>query len=382
LSTTIKVSEVNKDNQFGGRNIHVSLGHTSFRTPSRTAIHKEYDANGRLPHQAKITNPISEYIIEFNNSNIDDFLKGNGSFNKRSSALTSSTQIMREYTVLSTVKTPTNMRISRKGLKLFLELQNISDVSIISLPPFEYNGWDDFRNVVIDYSEIARKRGQEVMPILHIDDESKRFIDEFAEFRKLHENGLCNIIGFKYSSIDAHIQQFNEIHFHKDEEIWYHCFDVPRKPRKRDDNSAHLHVLQNWAIDTVSPYTKLMTQNQVARWIMENANLKPEDIKCDNRFDDIALGIFKEKNWKERYNEDLHCNCSICKDKNLDEFKEKYTYELNGSFNPSVLQGALKIHELFSGNNEFDISQDAVKSDDLKSYFKSKELTKDKIEPP
>ena len=341
MSTTIKVSEINKDNQFGGRNIRVSLGSSSFKTPNRTATHKEYNANGSLPHHAKINNSVSEHIVGFNKGNIDDFLQGNGSFAKRRKTLISDAQIMREYPILSTIKTPTNMRISKKGLKLFLELQNISDISIISLPPFQYTDWSDFDKAIIDYSEVARQRGQEVMPILHIDDSLERFKNEFSELRKLHDNGICNAIGFKYSSRDSHIQQFNEIHYHKDKDIWYHCFDTPRKPRRRNDNSAHLHVLQNWAVDTVSPYTVLMTQKQVKRLIMENKNLKPDDIECKNRFDDIALGIFKEETWKKKYNEDLHCDCSICKGKNLPEFKDKYTHEHNGNFNPSVLYGAL-----------------------------------------
>ena len=385
MSTTIKVSDVNKDNQFGGRNINVSLGSTHFKTPNRTATHKEYNANGDLPHNAKITNPVSEYIVEFTERNLDDFLQGNGSFANRIRSLTAGAQIMREYTVLSTIKTPTDKRISRKGLKLFLELQNVSDISIISLPPFQYNDWEDFRKVVIDYCEIARQRGQEVMPILHMDDNGgnpKKFIDEFAEYRKLHENGLCNVIGFKYSSRDAHVQQFNEIHYHKDENIWYHCFDVPRKPRKRNDKSAHLHVLQNWAIDTVSPYTILPTKRQVGHIIMENANIKPENVECKSRFDDCTLGIFKEPEWIDRYHEDLHCNCSICRGYNLSEFKKNYTLERNGNFNPSVLYGALKIHELFSGNAEFNISQELIKSDDLKTYFEKKEFTRGKINPP
>jgi len=35
--TTIKVSDINKDNQFGGRNVNISLGQSSFKTPNRTA---------------------------------------------------------------------------------------------------------------------------------------------------------------------------------------------------------------------------------------------------------------------------------------------------------------------------------------------------------
>ena len=39
---SIKVRVLNKDNRFGGRNIEVSFGSSSFKTPNRTATHKDY----------------------------------------------------------------------------------------------------------------------------------------------------------------------------------------------------------------------------------------------------------------------------------------------------------------------------------------------------
>jgi hypothetical protein len=53
--TSIKISELNKDNNFGGRNITVSLGSSSFRTPIKTATQKDYHAASSLPHKITIT---------------------------------------------------------------------------------------------------------------------------------------------------------------------------------------------------------------------------------------------------------------------------------------------------------------------------------------
>lgn len=75
----------------------------------------------------------------------------------------------------------------------------------------------------------------------------------------------------------------------------------------------------------------------------------------------------------------MHNNCPFC---TINNSKEIFSYELNGNFNPSVLHGALRIHDLMSGNKEFNISREAVKSDNLNYYFNKKELTKDKVNPP
>ena len=41
---SIRVKVLNKDNRFGGRNVDISFGSFSFKTPNRTATHKEYNA--------------------------------------------------------------------------------------------------------------------------------------------------------------------------------------------------------------------------------------------------------------------------------------------------------------------------------------------------
>jgi len=383
LSISIKIGDVKHDNQFGGRTTNISLGSNSFKTPNRTATNKEYNVSGDLPHDIKINNPVSEYILEFNTSNIQNFLNGNGSFANRIEKLENGTQIMREYPVLSTIKTPNNMRMPIKSLKLFLELQNLTDISIISLPPFEYSNIDEFSKVIIDYNEMASQRKQEIMPIIHMETKPDVFKEEFKALRELYNNDACKLIGFKYAHWKTHVQQLNEIHQHRDENIWYHCFDVPRKPRgQSNDFSAHLHSLQNWGVDTVSPYTIAMTQKQVAYLIYKNSQVTPDNLNMGTRFDADNLGILSESQWTDNYHENLNCNCEICRGTTLSEFKEKYSEERNGNFNPSVLTGAVKIHELLSGTDEFKKSYKEIKSDNLHNYYDKKSFIRGKIPRP
>lgn len=80
---SIGIKVLNKDNRFGGRNIDISFGSFSFKTPNRAATQKEYNAVSSLPHDIKIDNPVSEYVSSFDNRSLDAFLSGNGSFKDR-----------------------------------------------------------------------------------------------------------------------------------------------------------------------------------------------------------------------------------------------------------------------------------------------------------
>ena len=135
-----------------------------------------------------------------------------------------------------------------------------------------------------------------------------------------------------------------EIYEHRDEEIWYHCFGNTRT--QGGNPLAQIHVLQNWGLDTFSPKTINLGRKQIIYLILLENSTKPSELNVQ-RFDSPTLGILKEDNWLSKYGHDLHCNCMVCKNKNLIEFKDEYSYELDGKFSPKILRNASKVHELF-----------------------------------
>jgi len=72
---SINVKVLNKDNRFGGRIVDISFGSSSFKTPHRTATHKDYHAASSLPHNVTIGNPVSEYVSSFNNTSFDESME-------------------------------------------------------------------------------------------------------------------------------------------------------------------------------------------------------------------------------------------------------------------------------------------------------------------
>jgi len=380
---SINVKVLNKDNRFGGRNVDISFGSSSFKTPHRAATHKDYYAASSLPHNVTIGNPVSEYVSAFNNSSFDAFLSGNGSFaSRKKRIIDQSIDIMRYFPIMSTIQVPTNRKVTQDQLMLFNMLQN-QQLDIISIPPFEYKDINEYEEVITQFSEAAQLRRQEAMPILPLSTELDTFKREFAALRRLHNTGVCNVIGFAYANPYKHIQQFNEIYSNREEKIWYHAFGVPRTPRggRNVIPVAHIHELQNWGLDTFSPEVRDIGRKAIVYLLMKSKTTKPDEIKCQ-RYDSPTLGIFKEPEWINRYGHDLHCGCPVCKGKDLPSFKDEFTHELDGSFNSNLLRSADKVHELVSGSREFGESMKAIESDDLPAYFKSKELTKDRVKPP
>lgn len=377
--TSFNVKVLNKDNRFGGRIIDVTIGSTGFKTPIRTATHKEYYAAGSLPHKITIKSPISEYVSSFGNSSLDAFLTENGSFSRRSARMRDqSLDMMRLFPIISSIQFPQDRRINQDKLMLFKEFQKDPQFDIVSIPPFEYNNIDEYKKIILQFNDAVKSNGQEAMPILPLSTKLDKFKLEFAALRQLRNDfDICKIIGFSYADPLSHIQQFQEIYEKREEDIWYHAFGIPRTPRTGKSPIAHIHELQNWGLDTFSLIVKYVSPKSIGHFIKESKTKKPDDVKC-KRFDAETLGILKESDWIARYKNDIRCDCPICAGKNLSSFKEKYTHDLGGNFDPKLLFGADKIHDLASGSKEFTISMDAIKSDDLPAYYAEKEFTKNR----
>ncbi len=381
---SIRTRVSNSDNLNGGRNVEVSLGSFSLKSPFRTPTNKDYKAASALPMaEVRINAPLTEYVVDFDNNSLNAFLVGNGSLKRRTLRMQRDIDMMRRSSIVLSIQTPNSRLIPRKDIQLFFELlQKHTLIKIISIPPFEYDSISIFQQEIISYSERALARGQEVMPILHIGSNLEKFTQEFAALRELHESGICNVIGFKYADPLTYARQFLEIWDNRDEEIWYHCFGIPRtKSGRKTDPLARIHVVQNWGIDSFSPIARDLNQKQIQYLVLKAKSISPSDVAI-NRFDSPTLGILKEQSWVQRYGHDLHCGCPACHSQDLQEFKERYTHELNGNFNPNILRQANKIHEFFSGKEEFEKSFEAIKSDDLPSYFGKKEFSKGRIQPP
>ncbi len=229
---SVKVKVLSKDNRFGGRIIDVSIGGSRFKTPNRTATHKDYYAAGSLPHRITIKNPVSEYISSFSNYSLDAFLTENGSFSRRSARMQDqSLDMMRQFPIISTIHIPQGRKVTPNKLNLFKEFQKDSQFGIVSIPPFEYNNIDEYKSIITDFRDAVKPRGQEVMPILPLSTKLATFKLEFEALRQLKNDfGICNIIGFSYANPFNYVQQFQEIYEHKEEDIWYHVFGVPRRP--------------------------------------------------------------------------------------------------------------------------------------------------------
>lgn len=373
---SIKVRVLNKDNRSGGRNIDVSIGSHSFKTPIRAATQRDYNSVSALPHDLTIDNPVSEYISSFDNTSLDAFLSGNGSFRDRKKKMAHAMDMMRYYPSISSIKFPSNRRLEQDKLMLFDQLQR-DEFEVVSIPPFEYKNVGEFKEIVIRYSDFARSRGQEAMPILPLSTKLQLFEQEFKALKQLNnENDICKVIGFAYADPFSHIQQYQAIYESRSENIWYHVFGVPKAPRNK--SVAHIHELQNWGLDTFSPEIRYTSPKVIGRLVFESSRIKPDEVELPRRFDHQTLGILREKDWSEKYGHEICCSCPVCTGKSISSFKEIYAHDLDGSFNPRLLRDADRVHTLSSGSKEFNESREAIASDDLQTYYNEKEFTRNR----
>lgn len=381
--TSIKVSVLNKDNKYGGRNVNIQVNSTSFSTPTRSATNRDYSAASALPHKVTITNPIAEFISDFNSTSLGAFVSRNGSFQRRRQRIIEQfLDMMRYFPRISSIQFPQNTKVTYDQLMLFQAFQNHPSIDIVSIPPFEYDTISDYRRTIEQYAEIAISRKQEAMPIIPLSSDPVVFKEEFSILRELHSNGLCNVIGFQYADPFRYPIQYLEIFKNRECDLWYHCFGVPRTPRGRNTTPvAHIHEIQNWGLDTYSPVARDLGRKQIVYLIMQSKAKKESDLYIQ-RYDAPVLGIIKEDQWLTRYGHELHCVCPVCKGRDLSSFKQDFTHELNGDFNPNLLRSADKVHELVSGSSEFNSSAEAIKNDDLTTYFSGKEFTRNRVRPP
>lgn len=68
------------------------------------------------------------------------------------------------------------------------------------------------------------------------------------------------------------------------------------------------------------------------------------------------------------------CDCPICRQQNFNDLTEDFSKFVSRrkSIN-SVLNDFSKIHEVYASTNEFELSRQRIKEDELNDYFAQKE---------
>jgi hypothetical protein len=345
---------------FGGRALIVKTDKTTFRTPQRVLTSPEIQYKAKLPSEPPINNELSEIVSQFTKNQWDDFLKKNGVFASRLSKIHFFEDKMGYTTRKFFPQIPSEIKVDVNSIKHLLELQRMSSLDFISMPPLppEEKG---FPKLVEAFSNEVLSEKREPLIYLDMGLEARIFEARFNEMLKLVETGLIHTLGLIYRPIEKFSVNYHLLWKNREAEVLLQMSNVPRRYR---DIAPTMHLLQKWGIDTFSV--------QVGRFYGSNKMRRKEDIiQSIPRLDQEPLMFRSFSDWPQG-DHPIGCGCPICKDLTTEEFVENYWGE-NESYEGEVFNAANRLHEYYKSCDEFLASRELVLEGALKDYFKNKE---------
>ncbi|MCK4798839.1 MAG: hypothetical protein KAT05_15795 [Spirochaetes bacterium] len=379
----IKVEPYPSDKELWGRSCKVKTDDGTFETPCRISTTVEFNSKAKIPIDLKIESPFSEAIYEYWHEDLMSLINKNGEFGKKLANLEAQSDIMAYSSLISYYpKLPKGTILDNNNMKVFLELQKNSPIQIASIPDFKVQ--TSYEKDLLTYCEYVKDGGhKEPMPILDLGLDHDVFKSRFDSICKNlvdEKTDTVHIIGFIYRNWKNYTPNFDYIFQNKDKEVLYHCLDVDRTyeiSRLRREKAHTMHILQRWGFDT---YSVKFQRGGGKKTEDENEKIKnkmkEQDLNKVLLFDRKTIGLFSTEEWEKKYKHNLNCDCEFCHNLSLDDFIEKYGYDVNGNKSRQRLNYASKLHEYYSSSLEFDESRAAIKEDDLKSYFNHKTFLK------
>ncbi|MBU4221099.1 MAG: hypothetical protein KKD46_02600 [Euryarchaeota archaeon] len=384
---TIKKIEPEGDfDNFGGRCLKVKTDKGTFYTPERRVTSTEFEYKQQLPVRGTIDNPVGEIVSDFRENELNQFLAGNGPFKNRKMRLESLADVMEYSNISFYPQFKKDVSLKSGNLFLFTELQLYTGVEMVSIPPFYHKTFDEYAKVLVDYCNGIRDSSsnrQEPLPYLDMGLPPSEFQKKADFIWSLCKEGneLVNSMGVIYRPINSNIINYSYLHSNRERNILIHASGVERIHNPRVPTSE-MHILQRYGIDTYSIKTKRFYKPPTPIDSSKEKEEKPDTIELDKLrfYDPNTIGVIKINEWNSRYNTTLNCDCIVCRNKDINDFIDKYAYDHNGAIDNQLLIKATKIHELSASTKEFGNSKKYIKEGGLKDYFGEKEYLK-KVSP-
>lgn len=365
----MKIYRVKPDgeiDQFGGRALRVQTNRITIKTPQRVLTSSEFQYKANLPFEPPLNNEISEIVCQFQGKKWDSFLNTNGSFDSRLRTLDFFSDKM-AYTLRRFYpQLPTAVKVDDCAIKQLLELQRMSALDFISLPniPQEIDNYD---RTTSSFAEEVLSENREPLPYLDMALDIPVFRERFTKLLELSQTGLIHSIGLIYRPIRKFIVNYRLLWENREAEVFLQMSNVPREFSRTIGTSA-MHLLQKWGIDSFSV--------KIGRFVPPT-NGEPEPLPRSKvighvkRFDPEPIQFRPFNTWGNRH-DPLNCNCPVCGDTSVGEFKEKYDSE-NEEYPGQVFNSANRLHEYYQSSQEFTVSREFIRKGELDEYFNGKD---------
>jgi hypothetical protein len=339
------------DGKTGARNTQLIFDRTNVACPSRVVNISEVRTFQVLNLGDQLPTGIFEYIKFLDAGKINKLQRVNGAMSRNVSLVLRETRHLHHIGKIKFFpKIPLELELSYDNLITLTDFQIFSNMDIIAYPDYKVRAQPYLRNLdrIVQYIH-SKGLNSPIMPYVNT-----------AHKINVFEAKVKGILDRGYSSIGLEIRGglgiYPQLTFIQrklnDKNIWIHGSNVgPRYPRS---NLSYVHLLPYFGIDTFARTIFLPPVN-------------PMMAKSATRFDALTLGVLKYHTHREKYGQELHCDCPVCTGRNLESF-------YRGTARQVVLRS--KAHDVIASSLEFATARDRIAYGEFREYLLDKEYAK------
>lgn len=350
--------------EYGPRVVEIKTDKGTFQTPERiiTSTESNYKRRVRIlddPYE----NPVFEVIGHFTHENIELLHTKNGPFARRKTDISAHVRGYEDMITKFYPQMKKDTKLSPTDARTLADLQRYCGFDLITIPDLSINSKaEDFERHITKLAENFILEYSNAEPIPYVDMGMKEELFKRKVDAIWDNGGIFKVMGVIFRSPPQNYANFNHLYENYDMDIWIHASGVNRY-YPRNWTTAQMHIPQIYGIDTCS----ILSQKV-------GGEPRPKPIEKIKLYDPKTLGIIEIGKHREKYGNELDCDCPVCSGKTLDEFVDEYTINHKGEKDILLLDTWCKLHEAFTSPNEFENGRIAIKENRIKEYFAEKEF--------
>ena len=359
----IGIVDIDTASIYGPRMLRIQTKKKSIETPCRmiTSTEKMFRkdlALSPLDERFEIETPLFELVKTPRLKTIQDLRRVNGVLNKQRKSINNGLRGFDEsITFLNLRFTGKEGEPLLQDIESLIDLQCTTKLDLVSIPDLSrLSEKEEFETYIMNHRKrVEGISNKEAVPIIDM----KNSEDVFKMKIETAIENSFNMIVLRCRSFYNFYANYRFIEdTKKEEEVWFHMVDTFRNIPTASLNYTNLP--QVFGIDTVSPLTPYAGRRP--------KEVAPEDTKRFDRmsFDNLSLRIQKEK-----YDDQLGCNCPVCQEKTVSNYIEEYK-SCENSKEKNPLYKWSRLHEIFATNSEFEIGRSFIKSQEFDHYLESR----------
>jgi len=344
-----------------GRVLQVSTSVDDFETPTRAPTSTELNARSRLHFDEPWDNTVFEVVNKFDDRSPVSLLhRRNGVFAKRRRALTSMVERFKGYSV---VKYFPQLRhdasLDRRDIRSLVDLQMEAGCDIISIPePSSGCTVRDLESNLQKMWEYVQNTDKDlaVIPYISLRQDHDLFDAKLRLLREFPHDLWC--IGVRAASFSEYRPNLYSLADGSGLDQWVHL-SAGRRYTSYQRPNGQLHALQRFGVDTVSVE------------IPQGGGFRVQDPGMIRYFE-RGTCTYPRVGELVHGDEPLPCTCPLCRSRRFDDLVSDV--QPLGPKDELVLRvnDALRVHEVYSSTQEFEVSREVIRNGELEDYFSGK----------